>query len=53
MSDIDKIFDELEEDSTNSGMSWSNTIINLGMIAVIFASFYIWMILKRFESKNA
>ena len=52
MSDIDNIFDELEKKVGSGGMSWSHTLINGGMVAVILASIFIWIKLNTYETKN-
>jgi hypothetical protein len=51
VSEVDRIFDELEKNAGGAGRSSMLTIINLGMIAVIIASIAIWLKLNNYENK--
>jgi hypothetical protein len=43
MTEIDKIFNDMETQVINRGGGWSATIINIGMVAVIIVSGMLWL----------
>jgi hypothetical protein len=57
MSDIDQIFDDMESKVGGGlsilGNSLGSLMINLGMIAVILASAFMWLKLNSYETKNS
>ena len=48
--EIDEIFDDLDSQASSS-TSYLQTLVNIGMIAVIGASGYIWFKLNAHEHK--
>ena len=49
MTEIDKIFNDMETQVINRGGGLSATIINIGMVAVIIVSGLLWFKMQKYE----
>ena len=50
MNEVDVIFDNLEDQGLGVN-SYSQTILNIGMLSVIIGSIYVWLKLNEYENK--